>query len=578
MSSVVSTKCWLCPETYEKKKDLKSHAISEHSVCRVVCPWCVDSERTFGRMSELTKHSKRKHNDLTIDLLEGDFFTEPNGFWLAKRPDDYVRIIKPSEWTSTIAIRTRAALLGWVEATKKEGSDKHKKSWEEGWKKALGHSVTSEQPTSSRKRKYSPSRPLVDLPELAVARIDLSSKGNIGFLRMKESSAEIWFKVEMVHWVMEDSRAKDNLVRRMSIAKTDHEPPQTWGTELKLSESKHTLNQVTKALGIGERHVRKLFRGKVTFETKSRKKAEETTREESSKSDIGEEPEYEIMDSIGEVDNLEVILEEKEQAETAKTISTTQEPSEKVADVLPTAEKKKPSKPVPIQDSPLKKLDNKENDTYLPMLSEDEEEEEEEDKATSERSDERIIMVSHKEVFDIDTDEEETTNISLRERAEKLLKAGGMPLFPPGRRQWAGERMQVSSKPTPMFWPPKEWRKLTADQKLTAWRFAAMTLAREHGVDTVKEERDVLDKYAMLALPGTALPNQPGEDLIIKARLANYHLLKDICRGKLEGIEALELIDMLEAATRSKPQNDLVKLLCNVPLRLSEDVKKDKSH
>ncbi|CAG2220966.1 unnamed protein product [Mytilus edulis] len=407
----------------------------------------------------------------------------------------------------------------------------------------------------------------MDLPELAVARIDLSSKGNIGFLKMKESSAEIWFKVEMVHWVMEDSRAKDNLVRRMGIAKTDHEPPQSFGTELKLSESKHALNQVTKALGIGERHVRKLFRGKVTFETKSRKKAEETTREESSKSDIGEEPEYEIMDSIGE-----------KQPETAKTISTTQEPSEKVADVLPTAEKKKPSKPVPIQDSPLKKLDNKENDTYLPMLSEDEEEEEEEDKATSERSDKRIIMVSQKEVFDIDTDEEETTNISLRERAEKLLKAGGMPLFPPGRRQWAGERMQVSSKPTPMFWPPKEWRKLTADQKLTAWRFAAMTLAREHGVDTVKEERDVLDKYAMLALPGTALPNQPGEDLIIKARLANYHLLKDICLGKLEGIEALELIDMLEAATRSKPQNDLVKLLCNVPLRLSEDVKKDKSH
>ncbi|VDI64129.1 Hypothetical predicted protein [Mytilus galloprovincialis] len=122
----------------------------------------------------------------------------------------------------------------------------------------------------------------------------------------------------------------------------DHEPPQTFGTELKLSESKHTLNQVTKALGIGERHVRKLFRGKVTFETKSRKKAEETTREESSKSDIGEEPEYEIMDSIGEVDNLEVILEEKRNNQKQlKPSQQHQEPSEKVADVLPTAEKKK---------------------------------------------------------------------------------------------------------------------------------------------------------------------------------------------------------------------------------------------
>ncbi|CAC5415371.1 unnamed protein product [Mytilus coruscus] len=277
---------------------------------------------------------------------------------------------------------------------------------------------------------------------------------------MKESSAEIWFKVEMVHWVIEDSRAKDNLVRRMGIAKTDQEPPQTFGSELKLSESKHPLKQVTKALGIGERHVRKLFRGKVTFEAKSRKKAEETTREETGKSDIGEEPEYEIMDSIGEVDDIESNLEEKEQPEKPKTTTTNQEHSEKTADV-PTAETENLNnpKPVPIEDHPLKKPDNEEPARYLPMLSEDEEEEE----ATSETSDKRIIMVSQKEVFEIETDEEENTKISLSERAETLLKAGGMPLFPPGRRQWTGERLQVSIKPTPMFWPPRDWRKLTAD-------------------------------------------------------------------------------------------------------------------
>ncbi|CAC5419939.1 unnamed protein product [Mytilus coruscus] len=151
-----------------------------------------------------------------------------------------------------------------------------------------------------------------------------------------------------------------------------------------------------------------------------------------------------------------------------------------------------------------------------------------------------------------------------------------MPLFPPGRRQWTGERLQVSIKPTPMFWPPRDWRKLTADQKLTAWRFVAMTLAREHRADTVKKERDVLDKYAMLALPGTAVASQPGEDIIIKARLSNYNLLKEICLRKLVGNEAQELVTMLEAATQSKPPNDLVKLLDNVPLRLSEDAKKDK--
>ncbi|CAC5375542.1 unnamed protein product [Mytilus coruscus] len=562
MSSVITTKCWLCPETFEKKKDLKSHAIFEHSVCIVVCPWCVDSERTFGRISELTKHCKRKHNDLTIDLLDGDFFTEPNGFWLAKRPEDYIKIIKPSEWTSTIAIRTRAALLGWVETNKKEGADKFKKIWEEGWKKVLGHSVASEQPTSSRKRKYSPSRPLVDLIELSVARIDLSSRGKIAYLRMKETSAEIWFKVELVHWVMEDSKAKDNLLRRMGIAKVDYEPPQTFGTELKLVESKQTLNQVTKALGIGKRHVRKLFRGKITFEVQSRKTSEGSTKDETScRSDIGEESEYEIMDSIGEVDYIvEEEQPEKAQMLTSKTNITNQahntaevhQPSKCPSSKLHLAEKEHQSnnpKSASEKEHHLKEPENHEPTNYLP------------------------IMISQKEVYEIETDEEDNVKDSLTVTAETLLKVGGMPLFPPGRRQWTGESLQLSVKPTPMFWPPRDWRKLSADQKLTAWRFAAMTLAREHGADTVKEETDILDKYA---LPGTAVVSQPGKDQIIKARLANYQLLKDICLRKLSGNEARELVTMLEADTRSQIPNHFVKLLEREPLRLSEDVKKDK--
>jgi hypothetical protein len=109
--------------------------------------------------STLNQHSATDSPILRLasDLLEGEFFTEPNGFWLAKRPSDYATIIKPTDWTTTIAIRTRAALLGWVERTKKEGADceKYKKEWEDGWKKALEHSVTSHQ--APRKWKYSPS-------------------------------------------------------------------------------------------------------------------------------------------------------------------------------------------------------------------------------------------------------------------------------------------------------------------------------------------------------------------------------------------------------------------------------------
>ncbi|CAG2190780.1 unnamed protein product [Mytilus edulis] len=245
-------------------------------------------------------------------------------------------------------------------------------------KKALGHFVSSEQPTSSRKRKYSPSRPLVDLPELAVARIDLSSRWNIGFLRMKKSSAEIWFKVEMVQKKRQFGKENGSCKNRPRAA------TKFWN-RIKVVRIKTHLKSV-------------------------HEEGRTTTREETGKSDIGEEPEYEIMDSIGEVDDMGSISEEKEQPE-------------KVADVVLTAEKKKSSKPVPIEDNPLKKLDNEETARYLPMLDEEEEE------ATSETSDKRIIMVSQKEVFDIETDEEENTKISLSERAETLLKAGWMPYF-----------------------------------------------------------------------------------------------------------------------------------------------------
>jgi hypothetical protein len=215
MSSETILNCWICPETFSKTKALKDHAIANHSVCKMVCPWCIHEERTFARMSELTKHTKRKHPDLVLDLLEGEFFTEQNGFWLAKRPSDYVKIIKPTDWTTTIAIRTRAALLGWIEGIKKESVDyqKYKKEWEDGWKKALGHSVTSHQ--APRKRKYSPSRPSL---ELIVARVELTSKGKLVYLRMEESATEVWFKVELVHWVMDDPKAKENLLRRMNRA------------------------------------------------------------------------------------------------------------------------------------------------------------------------------------------------------------------------------------------------------------------------------------------------------------------------------------------------------------------------
>ena len=68
---------------------------------------------------------------------------------------------------------------------------------------------------------------------------------------------------------------------------------------MKLDKSQFTLKTIIKVLGISERHIRRLYRGKVSFE-KTKKIQLENKSE-----DYGEEPEYEIMDGIEDVQNYE---------------------------------------------------------------------------------------------------------------------------------------------------------------------------------------------------------------------------------------------------------------------------------
>ena len=70
---------------------------------------------------------------------------------------------------------------------------------------------------------------VLDFPELAVARIELSSNGKMVYLRIEESATEVWFKVDL-HRVMDDTKAKENLLRRMNGPTGDRDTPEKFGT------------------------------------------------------------------------------------------------------------------------------------------------------------------------------------------------------------------------------------------------------------------------------------------------------------------------------------------------------------
>ena len=115
-SSIVVPKysCWLCPDTpsFEKNRQLKTHMMaSPHSCLRVICPWCIDEERSFRGVADLKPHCL-KHHAKKLEELSTNFLSEANGIWLCTNPRDYIKLITP---TSLVKVRL---LLYAVSATK----------------------------------------------------------------------------------------------------------------------------------------------------------------------------------------------------------------------------------------------------------------------------------------------------------------------------------------------------------------------------------------------------------------------------------------------------------------------------
>ncbi len=146
---------------------------------------------------------------------------------------------------------------------------------------------------------------------------------------------------------------------------------------------------------------------------------------------------------------------------------------------------------------------------------------------------------------------------SLSEEAAELLRLGCMPLMPPARREWNQTTVELQSGSHPsIVWPPKGWSHMSADQRLLQWEFAAMTLERGSKGNLPEVDRAfLLDKYNMLALPGTKPITKAEEDsspFDKKARLYLYKTVTAISRAKVHSGESSSTIRMLRAARKER--------------------------
>ena len=76
-----------------------------HSRMSVVCPWCLDREKTLPRTYELKHHVEGTHLDVKSEV-QTDFLSPANGFWLSNFPD-YACLVPQSATSSPEAQKAR---------------------------------------------------------------------------------------------------------------------------------------------------------------------------------------------------------------------------------------------------------------------------------------------------------------------------------------------------------------------------------------------------------------------------------------------------------------------------------------
>ena len=105
--------CWICQTTFDNRTDLNRHLTGKtHTRLAVICPWCLGKEKTFTRINDLKQHVSTTHKTV-FQTLPSSFFTTGAGFFLAKFPSDYRRIVQVSPYDNEECFEARKVVLCW---------------------------------------------------------------------------------------------------------------------------------------------------------------------------------------------------------------------------------------------------------------------------------------------------------------------------------------------------------------------------------------------------------------------------------------------------------------------------------
>lgn len=242
-------------------------------------------------------------------MRRGDFFSEKNGYWLALKPEEYKRVVTPTDYHSTEAIKTRSIVGRWLDKVRRDPS-RSRDQWTSGWE------VTKPKETTQG---YDPTDPGFSTPEVNVrlVNLELSSKGHIAYLIDEGATiGDVWYQAHFSQEVLSDRKASEGLLRKMETLKTGRTIP---GYFNKLVGDVHGITTaVAKELGIPNRFIEKIYRQTVSFSVVVRKRKLQC-----------------LADELGVVDDVEI--REPENDKKAKELKWAELPAKDVTPAEPTA-------------------------------------------------------------------------------------------------------------------------------------------------------------------------------------------------------------------------------------------------
>ncbi|CAG2228490.1 unnamed protein product [Mytilus edulis] len=568
--------CWICPENLIPLKQLKSHlASSVHSKMEVVCP-LFGQHTKYKRVWELKDNSNRFHKPAMQDMRP-DVLSEGNAYYLAVHPACYRKVVRPTAFYSPSARDLKKAMQAWLKKSK--DTNRTPEEWKQGWKEGTkfdgppGEELF--QPVYSGDETRAASSSSIDM------EITRPEAWRITYVALVPQSimVEAIFRRETYRFAIADTLLADvkyvsALTRRMLAIPQGGR--QSAGRKHKLL-GKTFSDRVTlavKLLGLPEKYIKSIHRLETDFYAvpttelfdppstcktpviskkknivKSTISAKKSTKKSSSS----------VIKKPEKPSSTQVTSSPRKSTPPTTPVQETRKPSSAPVTAITSKPSTPPTTPAVNTSISVLSLLYLPDPCHLYLLQQ-----------RSPRSPpyhtpqksllnlDQYIPTPKQLLATITTQDIPNLELHVRtpaERAPTLLRLGECHCFLQHGETGLGGSGETSWRSSHQGLASQGWKEMTPDTKKLNWEFIAFQYEQVSNHPTVPSRAGLLDKYNMLALPGTS-PHNKIKDVtrtVMKNRFYLYEHLRLIATNGIKpDLSTTFMLDMLEKASASR--------------------------